>query len=151
MRNFSSIAKVDREMGSCEWVLGLTGSTLDFGAGSARFLHQHHFDVVGDHIVVLDNDGSSGGESRVLEYELDLDANVATEVWSYVAEPSVYTFVLGEPTRLDNGDTFINWSAAGQMDRVTATGESTWRLNSPLGYAFGFHTLARSLYTAAAQ
>ena len=39
-------------------------------------------------------------------------------------------------------------AGAGQMDRVTAEGESRWTLNSSLGYAFGFHTLARSLYAA---
>jgi hypothetical protein len=127
-------------------VLGLYGSTIDFAAGSARFLHQHQFEVQGDRILVMDNDGSTGKDSRVLEYELDLEQNVATEVWSYVADPSVYTFVLGEPTRMDNGDTFINWSAAGQLERVTPDGESIWQLNTRAGFVFGFHTLADSLY-----
>ncbi len=150
MRNFSSIAKIDRASGACEWVLGGAASTFDFAAGSARFLHQHQFDVLGDHIVVLDNEGSLENESRVLEYELDLDANVATEVWSYVADPSVSTFVLGEPTRLDNGDTFVNWSTAGQLERVTASGESIWKVNTGAGFVFGFHTLAATLYADAA-
>ena len=146
MRNFSSIAKVNRETGECEWVLGFAGSTFDFAPGSARFLHQHQFEVNGNRILVMDNDGSPGNESRVLEYELDLNARIATEVWSYVADPSVYTFVLGEPTFLDNGDRFISWSTAGQMERVTADGRSVWQLNTPAGFAFGFHTLAESLY-----
>ena len=37
--------------------------------------------------------------------------------------PSVYTFVLGEPTRFDDGSTFINWSAAGQLERVDPEGD----------------------------
>lgn len=150
MRNFSSIAKIDRASGECEWVLGSFGSTLDFAPGSARFLHQHQFDVVGDHIVVMDNDGSAGTESRIVEYELDLTRNMATEVWQYVSDPSVYTFVLGEPTRLLNGDSFITWSAAGQMERVTSEGERLWRLNTSAGFIFGFHTLTDSLYPDAA-
>ena len=148
MRNFSSITKIDRESGDCEWVLGLAASTIDFAEGSARFLHQHQFDLHGDHILVLDNDGTPGNESRVLEYELDLEANLATEVWSYTADPSVYTLVLGESTRLNNGDTFVNWSAAGQLERVTADGESIWKLNTAAGFVFGYHTLAKSLYPA---
>jgi hypothetical protein len=54
--------------------------------------------------------------------------------------------VLGEPTRYPNGDTFINWSTAGQMERVTADGETTWKLNSSAGGVFGFNTLAKNLY-----
>lgn len=146
MRNFSSIAKVNRASGDCEWVLGLVGSTFEFASGSARFLHQHQFQVRGNHILIMDNDGSPGNESRVLEYELDVEAKVATQVWSYVANPSVYTFVLGEPIRFDDGSTFINWSAAGQMERLTAGGEVSWKLNTGAGYVFGFNTLAPSLY-----
>ena len=146
MRNFSSITKIDRETGACEWVLGSSASTFEFASGSARFLNQHQFQVRGDRIVVFDNEGSAGKESRVLEYQLDFEAMVATETWSYVSDPTVHTFVLGEPTRLDDGSTFVNWSSAGQLERVSAEGESVWKLNTPAGFAFGFHTLAPSLY-----
>jgi hypothetical protein len=147
MRNFSSIAKIDRKTRTCEWVLGTFGATLDFAAGSTRFLHQHQFQIRGDRMLVFDNEGSAGNESRVLEYTLDFAANLATEVWRYVSEPPVYTFVLGEPTRLENGDTFVNWSAAGQMERVSPDGVARWRVNSGVGYAFGFNTLAEDLYS----
>ena len=58
----------------------------------------------------------------------------------------MFTFVLGEATRLPDGDTFVNWSAAGQMERVSPEGESRWKLNSGAGFAFGFSTLASDLY-----
>jgi hypothetical protein len=151
MRNFSSITKINRSSGECEWVLGSSASTIEFAAGSARFLHQHQFEVLGDHILVFDNEGARGDESRVLEYVLDLEQNTATEVWSYTADPSVSSFVLGEPTRLVDGGTFINWSAAGQLERLTADGTSSWKLNTGAGFAFGFHTLADSLYSPQAQ
>jgi hypothetical protein len=151
MRDFSSIAKVDRATGSCEWVLGFTGSTFKFAPGSARFLHQHQFHVRGDRIVVFDNEGSPARESRVLEYQLDLEAMMATQVWSYTSTPSVYSFVLGEPTRLNDGDTFIAWATAGQLERVTEAGESIWKLNSGVGTVFAFNTLAPTLYSARAK
>jgi outer membrane protein assembly factor BamB len=146
MRNQSSIVKIDRESGACEWVFGTGAATIKYAPGSARFLHQHQFQVNGNRILVMDNDGSPGNQSRVLEYELDFDAKMATQVWSYVADPSVYTFVLGEPTRMEDGSTFVNWSTAGQLERVTADGESIWKLNSGAGFAFGFHTQEKSLY-----
>jgi hypothetical protein len=96
----------------------------------------------------MDNEGSLvDRESRIIEYALDLENNVATEVWRYLSTPPVYTFVLGEPNRLPNGDTFINWSTAGQMERITESGENVWKLNANAGGVFGFHTLAKSLYT----
>ncbi len=146
MRNFSSIAKIDRDSGACLWVLGSTAETISFTQGTSAFLHQHQFQVLGDTILVFDNDGSPGTESRVIEYALDLEASEATELWRYTATPSVFTFVLGEPTRLEGGDTFVNWSAAGQMERVTPDGTVIWRVESALGYAFGYNTLADSLY-----
>jgi Arylsulfotransferase (ASST)/Purple acid Phosphatase, N-terminal domain len=146
MRNFSSITKINRATGACEWVFGLFASTIDVAPGSERFLHQHQFQVQGNRVIVMDNDGNAGDRSRVLEYELDLERNLATQVWSYEPSPSVYTFVLGEPIRYENGDTFINWSAAGQMERVTAAGEQRWKLNTGAGFIFGFNTLAPSLY-----
>ena len=114
--------------------------------GSARFLHQHQFQVEGNRILVMDNDGGLRRTSRVVEYELDLDTMLATEVWSYVADPTVYTFVLGEPTRMEDGSTFVNWSAAGQLERVTPDGERIWKLNTGARYVFGFHTQEKSLY-----
>jgi hypothetical protein len=146
MRNFSSIAKVNRTTGACEWVLGLYGSTFTFASGAGRFLHEHQFDVRGDHILVMDNDGAPGDVSRVLEYQLDFATMTATQVWSYTATPSVYTFVLGEPIRLADGGTFVNWSTAGQMERLDAGGNSVWKLNTDAGFAFGFQTLTTSLY-----
>ena len=52
----------------------------------------------------------------------------------------------GTPNSKLNGDTFINWSVAGQMERVTKDNEVVWKLNSTSGGAFGFNTLAKSLY-----
>ncbi len=148
MRNFSSIAKVDRATGACKWVLGLYGATFTVASGSARFLHQHQFQVRGNRILIMDNDGGRGAVdlSRLLEYQLDYDTLQATQTWSYLANPPVYTFVLGEPIRLDDGGVFVNWSTAGQMERLDATGASLWKLNTGAGFAFGFQTLATSLY-----
>jgi hypothetical protein len=150
MRNFSSIARVNRQTRACEWVLGLGAPTLTFAAGAPRFLHEHQFQVRGNHVLLMDNDGAPGNESRVLEYELDLTAQTATLVGSYTSSPSVYTFVFGEPLRFDDGSTFINWGAAGQMERLDPSGTSIWKLNTEAGVAFGFHTLADSLYSGAA-
>jgi hypothetical protein len=152
LRNFSTLARVNRKTVACEWILGpaAAGATFTFASGSARFQHQHQFQLRGNRLLVMDNDGAGNHVSRVLEFELDFTNKVATQVWSYTASPTVYTFVLGEPLRFDDGSTFINWSAAGQMERLNSAGTSIWKLNTGVGYVFGFHTLADSLYSAGA-
>jgi hypothetical protein len=90
--------------------------------------------------------GSSGDGARALEYELDLEANEATEVWRYVADAGVGVAQRGELTRLANGDTFVNWASAGHMELVNKDGEVTWSLEADGDLEFGFHTLARNLY-----
>ena len=70
---------------------------------------------------------------------------MATEVWNYTPSPSIYNFVLGDVARLDDGDTFVAFSVAGQLTRVTPDGTVKWAANTGVGFAFGFVTLAPSL------
>jgi hypothetical protein len=146
LSSMSSIVKIDRKTGDCLWALGGMVGTIDLAAGSNAFLREHQFQMLDDGIVVFDNDGPAGLASRVLEYSLDFDANLATEVWSYQTDPPIYNFVLGDVTRFDNGDTLIVWSVNGQIDRVNAAGEVLWQVNTGLGSALGFTVAEPSLY-----
>ena len=151
MRNFSSIARVDRS-GECDWVLGLTGARgIDFAPGSRPFLHQHQFELIPgdphDQLLVFDNEGRADAYSQVIAYELDLEAEVATELWTYMSDPPVFTFVLGEPIVLTGGDLFIAWSGSGQLERLNEDRESQWKVTMPSGFIFGFATVADTLYS----
>jgi hypothetical protein len=144
IRNFSSIVKIDRATGELLW--GFGGVVNDFDITGTPFLHEHQFDLDGDSMLVFDNDGLSGNQSRVVEYSFDEEARTAEETWSYVPDPSVYCFVLGDVERIENDDRLVTWSAAGAIERVTADGEMTWQLTTPLGYVLGFNSLESSLY-----
>lgn len=157
-RNLSTIARVDRATGECDWIFGSAlASTIEFDSAADVFLHEHQFRVFEKdcpttaefrecRLLVMDNEGSlTPQESRILEYSIDFETGIATQVWSYVSDPPAYTFVLGELERYTNGDTFINWSTAGSMERVTEAGEVVWKLQSDLGAAFGFNSLAKTL------
>jgi len=139
-RNFSSIVKVDRATGACEWGLGGDASTMTIDGDP--FQHQHQFDVIGDTVVVFDNEGSGGLDARAVEYSIDPESGAAEEIWSYQSDPPVQSFVLGDVTRLDDGDTLVTWSVAGQINRSG----TDWQLNSEIGYAFGFNTYTPDLY-----
>lgn len=146
MRNFSSIAKIDRVTGQCIWTLGLTSSDFQFADNAPPFKHQHQFEIRGNELMVFDNEGAFGRNSRVTKYSLDFAQMVVNHEWSYMSDPSVYTFVLGEPTTLQNGDIFVNWSAAGRMERINAEQQMQWRVEIPAGQIFGFNTVVDSLY-----
>ena len=158
VRNLSTLVRVDRATGACDWSLGSApSSTLEFDSAADIFLHEHQFKVFDKdcpsdaefgecRVLIMDNEGSlTPQESRVLEYSIDFETGVATQVWSYMSDPPAYTWVLGEVERYSNGDTFINWATAGSMERVTETGEVTWKLRANLGAAFGFNALAKTL------
>ncbi len=142
LRNFSSIVEVDRA-GACGEVIG--GEPSDYTFEGSRFRHQHQFEMVGDRLLVFDNDGAGANASRAIEYQLDRVNKTATQVWDYTPDPKIYSFVLGDTARLDDGDTFVAWSVAGQLDRVSEAGVPEWSVNTDVGYAFGFVTLVPAL------
>jgi hypothetical protein len=142
LRNFSTIVEIDRATGTCPWSIGSTAATVT--PTGDIFLHEHQFEFVdADTLVVFDNAGA-GSMSRVVEYALG--ATTAESVWSYTSDPPIFTFVLGDVDRLEGGDTMVDWAVGGQIDRVAPDGTVSWRVNSPLGYAFGFFEVEPELY-----
>jgi hypothetical protein len=149
MRSFSSIAKIPRGMRGCEWVFGTHGATISVAPGEPSFLHQHQFEMLDeDTIVLFDNDGAFGA-SRALEYDIDVSTNTAVATWDYQPVPSVFTFVLGDVHRYDDGDTLVTFSVSGRMERVTRDLEVVWRADTQIGYAMGFHTVVDSSWRKA--
>ncbi len=144
LRNFSTIVAIDRATGDCLWGFGGVGN--DFDISGSSFLHEHQFEVMDDKLLVFDNDGAEGQVSRVVQYDVDWDARTAELSWTYTADPTVYSFVLGDVARLDGGDTVVTWSVGGQIDRVDAEANLLWRLNTSVGTAFGFDTVMPSPY-----
>jgi len=141
-RNFSAIVRVDTASRTCGRTLG--GESSSYTLDGARFLHAHQFEWVGASAVVFDNDGAGGNRSRAIEYALDESAGTATEVWSYMPDPTVFSFVLGDVARYDDS-TLVTFSVAGQIDRVAADGSLLFRANTSVGHAFGYTTLLPEL------
>jgi hypothetical protein len=145
LRNFSSIVKVLPETGECSWVLGTTAATLEFDADATAFWHQSGFDVYGNRVLVMDN-GVPSEASRVVEYELDLAAETAVERQTYLEPSGSSVGELGGVTRLVDGRWFVNWASLGRAELVE-DGVAVWQLSAE-DAAFGYHTLAETLYAA---
>lgn len=150
LRNLSTLVKVPAVTGECEWVLGAAEPTLEFATDSEVFEHPGHFVVEGDEVSVLDADGGGDAGSRVVKYELDLDAGTATSTFSYTPDPAIQVETLGAVTLFSRGRRFVNWSNAGKLEMVREDGDQidpVWSLVADeAGAAFGYHSRSASLY-----
>jgi len=136
LRNFGTIVQVKQD-GTCGWSIGGVGGTME--VTGQRFTHQHQFQRLdGGGLLVFDNDGASGQVSRAIEYSLDEAADTARLERILVAEPPIYTFILGDVHRSGNGDTTIVWAVAGTVDRMAADDTRLWRLTNNDNALFGF-------------
>jgi hypothetical protein len=119
-RVLDEITKIDRNTGEVLWRWG--GTQSDFtGVGGHPFTHQHSVRCLGNNRYLLFDNGNYSSEytglpaySRAVEYALDLEEMVATEVWSYTHPEMLYGLAMGNVQRLPNGNTLINWGTLSQ-------------------------------------
>jgi outer membrane protein assembly factor BamB len=76
---------------------------------------------------------------------VDEAARSVEQVWSYRADPDLYSFSLGDVHRIENGNTLVTFSNQGQIDEVNADGELIWQLNLSVGGALGYLTYLDAL------
>jgi len=144
-RHLHTIYKVDRTTGDVLWRLGGERSDFTFDEPTP-FACQHQFEKQPGGMLVFDNGCPDEMISRAAEFELDEAAGEATLTWSHEPDPEIWSYGFGDVARLSTGETLITWSTAGQIDLVTAGGDSVWRLNEELGGGFGYTTWRESLY-----
>lgn len=143
----SAIMKVDASSGELLWTFGSSTSDFTDGDGNPALLDsQHQFELLDGSLLVFENGPSEQAASRAVEFRFDEVEPVVEELWSYWPDPSIYAFSLGNPQRLDNGNTLVNFATGGQIDEVTPEGRVVWRVSSGLGGAFGYVEQIDALY-----
>ncbi|MFT5679497.1 MAG: hypothetical protein ACI8RZ_000401 [Myxococcota bacterium] len=147
MKELHTMVKVDGTSGEVQWAFGGAGNQFTFAEGTEPLSMHHQFHAYSDNrLVVFENGEPSRGYSKAREFELDTKNMIATEVWSYTREPSVYVFAKGDVERLDNGNTLVTWSSSGEIQEVTPEGGVVWQVNTDLGSAITFIDRVESLY-----
>ena len=109
-KHFNEVCKINSTTGEFIWRLGGKNNEFTFINESTMMASQHHARPVHgqpDHYTIYDNSG--GGNSRGVEYALDVDAGTAEKVWEYYDDR--HNHMMGCVQRLDNGHTYIDWSA----------------------------------------
>ncbi|MDG1480711.1 MAG: aryl-sulfate sulfotransferase [Myxococcota bacterium] len=139
LHNYNAILMIDRATGETRWTLGGPGNDFDLPK-SAIFRRQHQFQVLNDSILIFDNGSMSEGYTEIHELTLDTAAMTATPLWNYQPTESLYTLVLGDVQRLNDGDTLITYCGSGIVEQVSPQAEVRWRLYTPLSVVLGYST-----------
>lgn len=147
LRNYDTIARISRTTGEVlEYIGGPFSEVRDIHGSTELFQGQHGFEwTAEDQLLVFDNGDANGERSSAREYHLDRERGLATEIFRYQTDPTLYCYALGDVVRLDNQDTLVVWSTAGQADQVDADGYLRWRLSGGIGGALGYSTFHERL------
>jgi hypothetical protein len=132
----STYTKISRT-GDLLWVLNGEGATIS----GTNWEKQHGIHVLApDHVLVFSN----GNPATAHEFQLDLTAMAATEVWGY--DGGVETNFGGDIQRLDNGNTLITYSSGGEIHEVNANSELVQRYAFPIGTTVSYSEKRPTLY-----
>jgi len=144
---FEGLFKVDRGSGELLWTMG--GDHSDFtlpGGSTDLFDKNHQFHRLDGSLLMFVNGDDQTNCSEAREYAYEGDGGEVELIWSHMPDPCVYTFSLGDVSRLDSGNTLITFSNQGQIEEVDPSGDVLWRLQGSLGGALGYATFLEDLY-----
>jgi len=146
-RSLDEITKVDTQSGAVIWRMGGLRNQFTFdGSPDPAFLRQHNVRVVGpDRFIILDNLGSSSGESRYERYVVNAGARTATLEQSYGSIPGVLTAIGGSAQAVDPDRYLVSFGTEGRVELFDAGGLKLWSIEGNPGYVFRAQRI-RSLY-----
>ncbi|NOY26544.1 MAG: hypothetical protein GXP62_11780, partial [Oligoflexia bacterium] len=135
-----SIVEVDHSTGQSLWWAGEVPDGFEFAEGSQQFNWQHGISYTDTGSILLSSRvyGSDAAAlttalvvtsqtTEAIEYTVDYDLGVLTEIWSY--SPGVYAGTNGDTWRLANGNTLHTLGSAGHVFEVDPDGVIVWHLD----------------------
>ncbi len=110
-----------------------------FAEGSRAFNYQHDPDWTADGTLLMISTDESGeyNETTALEYEVDHDNQLLTEIWSHGDDERFNVLIQGTARDLSNGNRFVNFGSEGVIREVEPDGTVVWELSAAAGAAFG--------------
>ncbi len=122
-RHLNEITRVSRRSGEILWRLGrnAVANQFEFPNDPRGFSHQHDARILPNgNLLLFDNGNQLSPEySRAVEYAIDEERRVATQVWEYRHPSDLFGPFLGSAQRLPNGRTLIGWGGATAEPKIT--------------------------------
>ncbi len=124
-----SILEVDHTTGDLVRSFGQHDGSWDFDPPDSAFWWQHggHFTDEGT-LLTSSHAGDDSIEMVVHEYELDEDAGVLREIWTFGEGEGVYAMYMGEAHRLPGGNTLHNYGSNPRLREVSSDGTVVWEI-----------------------
>lgn len=157
LRHFNEITKIDYQTGDIIWRLGGRQNQFSFPNDPVRFTGQHDIRRISPTRVSLFDNGQYTNPQvcRAVEYELDETAKVATLVWEYIHDSSMYSVACGNHQVIANGNHLVDfgftndftfpWMAVVRPDKSKVA--EVWMPDGYISYrAFNYPTLPWQLH-----
>ena len=124
-----AIVEVDHATGESLWWAGGVRNGYSFDPDDSQYSWQHgiSYTDAGTLLVSTYARNDSGSTTMLREYEVDHDAGVLHQVWSY--DPDIYADTNGDAWRLDNGNTLHVVGSGSELYEVTADGDMVWHVD----------------------
>jgi hypothetical protein len=124
----NSLVEVDHATGASLWWAGMVRGGYTFDPSNSQFYWQHGVSWTNAGALLVSTQTENGrGTTDVMEYEVDHDAHVLREIWTYRSGERADTN--GDAWRLENGNTLHVIGSSGVLKEVDPAGEEVWTLD----------------------
>ncbi len=137
-RHFDGVLKIPRSSGELEWVLGGPYSDFQIDPEVPPLDHGHFSWLKDGRLLAFDNGNHRMPPfSKLLGYELDEDARLATVFLDLPDADGSFVEWLGDVRETSWGSLLSSWTTRGRVVESTFTGDVLWQLNSEAYVATG--------------
>ena len=144
--NTNTIIEFDRASGDALRQFGDEPGSYAFDPPISAFARQHGGYYTDEGSLLLTQTNQTIKETTAVEYLVDDDTLTLTQDWTYGIGEGFYALALGEPHRLPNQNTLVNFGSDGLMQEVTPLGEVVWEAGTDVGTFLGRTTLIDDIY-----
>lgn len=138
-RDLNMLVELDPKLWRMVNQLGGVEPTFHLAPGTVPPKGQHQFDFRHSRLAMHDNRDATVG-TRLAIYDLDFSEQLpsAEETFEYVPEPTIYDFVMGDVTWLDDERLITTWSTTGILEERHLDGDAPWSITLDLGSVFPY-------------
>lgn len=143
----NSVVELDRRTGEELRWFGDQPQSYSLDPAFGQFYKQHGVQLTEEGTLLMSCwDAEEGQRLLVREYEIDDEQQTLELIWTYVQEPEVFAYVLGDVVRLDSGNTLHSLGRGGHLRELSAEGELAWDLAWPESTDIGRASALADLY-----
>jgi len=134
--NTGILMDIDRATGAPTQLYGNVSPDegVPLAEGVPPFEHPHDPSWLDNGNLLIFTSDFAAAASGAVEYAVE-DGELV-EVWRHGLDGEIFSALLGQAVRYENGDTLVNFGGTPVLRQVSAEGEVIWEIRGVLGYGF---------------